>query len=557
MPLAPVMRKQLDGMPRRWRELSALPERTPAEIEVKKHRYVEFTESAEAEQLNLIAALPIAQFYQPKTAENENRVITDEEFRDYWTGRNHPTGRGPGAAWPLARKKNFFHWFLEFPDIVKGGGFDCILGNPPYLGGQDLSGTYGHPFCHYVKWEYTPAGLSDLVVYFVRRIYGLLRPSGFTAFITTNSIKDGDIRKDGLEQVLRRDGVINFAVRGIKWPGRANLVVSLVAIHKGEWQGKRVLDGKEVSVISAFFEDSLDAGEQKPLLENADRVFQGSIFLGDGFMLSPKQADQIAAADASSAQVIFPVTNGDEINNEPRQEALRRIIYFEDWSETKAAQYPGAFNHVVQFVKPDRIIHKEQPLRKRWWLFKRPTTEIYRRIRSLQRCFVAARTTKHLNFSAVPTNYVFTDALYVFTTDRWDLYAVAQSTLHEGWARKYSGALETRLRYSPSDCFNTFPFPEGQWQTPNPQLAAIGEHYHEYRRALMLQLWLGLTDLYNLFHARDLTPALVAKVSKKPVSEAEVGYQGILELRRLHRELDVSVRDAYRWNNLDLGHDFY
>ena len=69
-----------------------------------------------------------------------------------------------------------------------------------------------------MKWEYALAGLSDLVVYFVRRIYGLLRPGGFTAFITTNSIKDGDIRKDGLEQVLAQDGAINFAVRGIKWP---------------------------------------------------------------------------------------------------------------------------------------------------------------------------------------------------------------------------------------------------------------------------------------------------------------------------------------------------
>src|SRR2546428_3656236 len=172
----------------------------------------------------------------------------------------------------MAYEKGFFHWFLEFPDILSRGGFDCILGNPPYLGGQDLSGTYGHPFCHYVKWEYAPAGLSDLVVYFVRRIYSLLRPGGFTAFITTNSIKDGDIRKDGLEQVLAQGGAINFAVRGIKWPGRANLVVSLVALHKGEWSGQRVLDGREVSVISAYFEDSLDAGEPRPISENADRI---------------------------------------------------------------------------------------------------------------------------------------------------------------------------------------------------------------------------------------------------------------------------------------------
>ena len=173
------------------------------------------------------------------------------------------------------------------------------------------------------------------------------------------------------------------------------------------------------------------------------------------------------------------------------------------------------------------------------------------------RCFVAAATTKYLNFSSRPTTTFFSTRSYVFTTDRWDLYAVVQSTLHEVWARKYSGALKQDLRYSPSECFDTFPFPEGLWQTANPTLADIGERYHEHRRALMRQLWLGLTDIYNLFHTRDLTPAQVAKVSKKSPEEAEAGYQGILELRRLHWELDEAVRDAYGWYDLDLGHDFH
>jgi hypothetical protein len=125
------------------------------------------------------------------------------------------------------------------------------------------------------------------------------------------------------------------------------------------------------------------------------------------------------------------------------------------------------------------------------------------------------------------------------------------------WARKYSGALKQDLRYSPSKCFETFAFPEGVWQTANPVLAALGERYHEYRKSLMLSLWLGLTDIYNLFHARDLTPAKVAKVSKKPAEESELGYEGLLNLRRLHVELDHAIRDAYNWQNLPLNHDFY
>jgi len=73
----------------------------------------------------------------------------------------------------------------------------------------------------------------------------------------------------------------------------------------------------------------------------------------------------------------------------------------------------------------------------------------------------------------------------------------------------------------------------------------------------MLSLWLGLTDIYNLFHAWDLTPEKVAKVSKKSAEEAVRGYEGLLELRRLHVELDLAIRDAYGWHSLPLDHDFY
>jgi hypothetical protein len=91
----------------------------------------------------------------------------------------------------------------------------------------------------------------------------------------------------------------------------------------------------------------------------------------------------------------------------------------------------------------------------------------------------------------------------------------------------------------------------------SPAITVIGERYHEHRKALMRFLWLGLTDIYNLFHSRDLTPAKVAKVSKKSTEESERGYTGLLELRRLHVELDLAIRDAFVWQNLPLDHGFY
>lgn len=557
LPLAPALQKQLDDILRGWHDLSKLPEHTPDEIESKKARYLAFSQSADAWLLGQIAAIPIAQFYLPKAADNLQKFITDATFRRYWKGEVSPQGQATAEAWALSENKRFFHWFLEFPEIIARGGFDCILGNPPYKGGQYLSGLYGQAFCEYVKWEFAPAGLSDLVAYFVRRIYSLLRPGGFTAFITTNSIKDGDIRKDGLEQVLAQGGAINMAVRGIKWPGLAKLVVSLVALHKGEWRGKRMLDGKEVSVINTYFEDSEDVGEPKALPENTNNIYQGSIFLGDGFLLTHEEAERLIEADPRNQDVVYKTINGQEINNEPEQIPSRSIINFNDWDIAKAQEYELPFNIVEQKVKPFRATQNRARNREVWWIYAEHRPGLTRSLQAIKNCFVAAATTKYLNFSAVPTSYIFSHALYVFSTDRWDLYAIVQSTVHEVWARKYSGALETRLRYSPSDCFETFPFPEGLWQTVNTTLTKLGKCYHEHRHAVMRQLWLGLTDIYNLFHTRDLTPAQVAKISKKSVAEAEAGYQGILELRRLHRELDIAIRDAYGWTDLNLGHDFH
>lgn len=555
--VSPDIRRQLDEIVRGWREFSNLPERSPEEIAAKKDRYQKFTKAQDDSLLSQIAAIPIAQFYLRKTPEEQQKFITDGEYRRYLAGERRPQGQATAAAWALGFDKHFFHWFLEFPEIIEQGGFDCILGNPPYLGGTHLSGTYGYPFCNYVKWEYTPSGLSDLVAFFVRRIYSLLRPGGFTSFITTNSIKDGDIRKDGLEQVVKQGGSINMAVRGIKWPGQANLVVSLMALHKGEWCGRRVLDGMEVPIISTYFEDNDSGLEPRKLRENLDTISEGSKNRGRGFFISHEKATILISEDLKNAEVVIPILSGSDITDIPDQTPQRCAIFFSDWDEHKSKEYAQPFELLQRELSTERANLADDRLRQKWWLFERARVDLYRKISGLTHCYATRATTKYLNFVARPTDHLFTQGAKIFTSDRWDLYSVVQSTLHEVWARKYSGALKQDLRYSPSKCFDTFPFPEGLWQTANPILADLGERYHEHRRSLMLHLWLGLTDIYNLFHSRELTPERVAKISKKSPEEAESGYQDLLELRRLHRKLDIAIRNAYGWSDLDLGHDFH
>ena len=90
------------------------------------------------------------------------------------------------------------------------------------------------------------------------------------------------------------------------------------------------------------------------------------------------------------------------------------------------------------------------------------------------------------------------------------------------------------LRYTPTDCFETFPFPQSI-----TALESIGERYHSHRRDIMVARHEGLTATYNRFH-----------------SPHEVSHD-IATLRALHVEMDDAVAAAYHWTDLDLGHGFH
>jgi len=321
-------------------------------------------------RLKNLADIQIAQFFIPKNEANADKIITDDEYRDFLSGRKPLQGPKVGMAMKVAEERRFFHWFLEFPEVFAQGGFDCILGNPPYLGGQALSGTFGYSFCELTRYLFSPAKGCDLVTFFLRRNYHITKAKGFNAIITTNSIIDGKTREGGLDVLLKKqNGNINFAARSIRWPGTANLYVSLLALAKKEWKRPRELDGKSVDYISSFFEDTPDLGSPMPLNQNKNQMFQGSIFLGDGFLLSYEEKDKLIAADPKNAEVIFPVINGKEINNDPEQRPGRCIINFFDWDVEKSSAYKEPYENVRQKVLPVRLKQKDKGAKEKWWQY--------------------------------------------------------------------------------------------------------------------------------------------------------------------------------------------
>ena len=584
-----------------YRTFNQLPEHTPIEIAAKSRAYRKFMDGKGYNFLKVMADTQVAQFFIPKTTRNKDRLMTDSDYQTILKGYAGWQNQQTAYAVVVAQERRFFHWFLEFPEILQNGGFDCILGNPPFLGGQKLSGTFGDNFLECIKYEYAPIGAVDLVTYFFRRNFTLIKQGGFQSLISTNTISQGSSREGGLDIIVKQGGTINHAVKSMKWPGIAAVVVALVTITKQAWKGKFILDGKEVKTITPYLDDAETLGNPFPLKQNERKSFQGSIVLGKGFVLEPKEALALIDKDPRNKDVLFPYLNGEDLNNSSIQEPSRWVINFFDWNEEMARQYADCFEIVERLVKPVRIKVNREVRAKYWWRFAERAEKLYRTIAGLERVLVVAQVSKTVGFTFTKANKVLDAKLNVFAFDEFQIFSLLQNTFHNIWSWKYSTTMKTDLSYAPSLVFETFPFPQKRSKDQENWLKQIGEQYFEHRRQLMLKMQLGLTKTYNAFHAKEIragiTTLALENLDKKAIEKQygkevwnlwnhlqkprnpdvvgtaagasactiEEAIDDIIQLRELHVQMDNAVLEAYGWHTpspsgrvgVGLLHNFY
>lgn len=446
-----------------------------------------------------------------------------------------------------------FHWPLEFPEVFarERGGFDGMVGNPPFLGGQRITGVAGTAFRDWLVAHIAEGrrGSADLVAYFFLRAWSLLREGGGFGLLAVNTIAEGDTRQVGLEAMVGSGAVIHAAYPNEPWPGKAAVVTSRVHVHKGEWRGERSLLGRPTPFISPFLSDR-EEWSPKRLKANEGVTYQGSIVLGMGFVLSPDEAQRMLDIDPRNAEVIFPYLNGDDLNSGPEQRPSRWVINFWDWPEAKAKTYTLPYEWLEKNVKAERFANKDKGAREKWWLFLRARSELYHAIgrgnsfcqhppswddsRRLARVLTVARVSKTLAFAFSEPATVFADQLVVFAFEAGSSFAVVQSNIHAVFAWQHSSKLKNDLRYSPTDAFETFPLPLAV-----DRLSDVGERLHQARIEVMRADRIGLTKLYNCFHT---------DTERAPRIEG---------LRALQREIDAAVATAYGWDDLDLEHGFH
>jgi hypothetical protein len=236
-----------------------------------------------------------------------------------------------------------------------------------------------------------------------------------------------------------------------------------------------LLDGRPVEKITAFLFSKGGNDDPKPLLANSGKSFQGSIVLGMGFTFDDTNPDATPIAemhrliekDPRNAERIFPYIGGEEVNSSPTHDHHRYVINFGEMSEDEARKYPDLMAIVEEKVKPARLAQKREIRARYWWRFGETTPALFRAIAQCDRVLVIARHTEHCSFIFYQSSVVFAESLVVIPLESFSIFANVSSRVHEVWARFFGSSLGSTLRYSPSDCFETFPFPLDTL-TPNP-----------------------------------------------------------------------------------------
>lgn len=548
------LQKQLDTARAKRRELEAFDVRDVRDAARKQH----LLDEAHAALANIKLGCDILVGARLlKLKDKERAALLNRALLDYVAGKpfeNAETQR----AYDAARKVRAFNWFAEFPEVfdtssasastspLLGGegrrgevGFDAFVGNPPFLGGTRVSTMAGKQYLEYLHSAYPSfRDRADLCSLFFLRGFALLQGAGFIGLLATNTISQGDTRVAGLDEIVGRAGKIYRAISSIPWPGTAGVVVSVVHISKSPSSTKiaRFLDERTVAHISAHLDVSLSPSSPNPLQVNSGKSFSGSKLDGTGFILSKIEAAHLLTENTKNKDVVFPFLTGQDFNTFPDHSASRWVINFFDWDKERACKYQECFEILRERVYPERQNHSEERTRRNWWQFQRVRPELYEAISRMERVLCKTRHSPNFAFAFTTTSSVFQESLVILTIETFTEFSVLSSTLHESWAWKFGSTLGSNtLRYNPTDCFETFPFPISNLQSLSP----IGEAYHEHRRQLMLARQEGLTATYNRFH--------------NPKEKSA----DIQRLRELHVEMDNAVAAAYGWSELELAHGFH
>jgi len=443
---------------------------------------------------------------------------------------------------------------------------EFIVGNPPFLGGSKMRRELGDEYTTALRNCYkgrVPGG-ADLVTYWFAKAHEAIK-SGKTlraGLVTTNSIRGGANRKvlDDLVQAIP----IFEAWSDEPWVvDGAAVRVSLVGFGNGG-DVPRLDGGKIARINSDLTGQPFNLSLAAPLENNRLVSFQGSQKIGPFDILGELAREFLQMPSnpngRPNSDVVRPCWNGIDITRRPRDSWI--IDFGCSLTESEAALYEAPFEYVVKLVKPIRITNNRKVRAKYWWRHGDPQPAMRTAIKPLARCIVTPHVSKHRLFAWLPEP-VLPDKMLIVTA-RGDNYTfgILHSRFHELWSLRMGTSLEDRPRYTPTTCFETFPFPPGFDLTLRnfassavkdfdfDSIATTAKRLDELRNN-----WLNPPEWIE--RIPEVVPGYPDRIIAKPGFEADLKKRTLTNLYNarpawldnIHKELDAAVAAAYGWDD--------
>ena len=419
---------------------------------------------------------------------------------------------------------------------------EFIVGNPPFLGGKLLRRSIGDDVyvdALFTVYDGRVPREADLVTYWFEKARAMVEEGRAkrAGLLATQGIRGGASRR--VLQRIEASGALFMALSDEPWIlDGAAVHVSFVCFDDGT-EAERTLDGRAVGSINANLTAGVDLTRARRLRDNLGIAYMGDT-KGGPFEIPDDIAQRLLGAPnpdgRSNVDVVRPWVNGLDITGRPRHMWI--IDFGVGMSREQAALYEGPYFHAVMNVEPVRIVNRRTAYAQRWWLHIEPRSGMRAALAGLPRFIVTPRVSKYRLFSWLEGPTLADSATIVFAKDDDYTFGVLHSRVHELWARGMGTQLrevESGFRYTPTTCFETFPFPSS-----TPELrSAIAEAARELDR-----LRRGWLDPEGWSEVRKKARTLTNLYNERP--------QWLLDV---HDRLDRAVLAAYGWPADAPSHD--
>ncbi len=345
---------------------------------------------------------------------------------------------------------------------------DVVIGNPPFLGVSRKRRELGESYTRALDAIYAPGvpGGADLVCYWFAKALKAIATNGLSAagLVATNSIRGGANRK--VLQAITERSHIFAAWSDEPWVNDGAAVrVSLVCFGPGDGAE---LNGEPVPQIYADLTaptatgDLLDVSRAHTLPDNLGASFQGASKKAKFEIDAQLARDWLGQPNPHgrpNSDVLKPWANGFELSRGPQHQWI--IDFGLELTEAESALYEAPFSYAVTAVKPGRLKNNREAYRKYWWRFAEPRPGLRAALKPLTRFIATVAHSKHRLFVWLPVTTSPDQALITVARADDTTFGILHSRFHELWSLRMGTSLEDRPRYTPTTCFETFPFPAG------------------------------------------------------------------------------------------------